>query len=838
MSSLLLEDDAEMDPMHADSIRMINTSGELLKAVVDDVLDYAKLESGSFEVDIKPTSLQNCLDSVAHSIAQKIQDKNIRLRTYYSPTLPEILETDSRRLQQVLFNLLGNSGKFSKNNSVIDLTVSLIPAAERKLAGQTMGKEQNELTGDVIRFSVKDYGKGIDKKDFNTIFEPFSQASKETQNIYGGTGLGLSITSKLVHRLGGNISLDSKLGRFAEFTVDLPFNGVPVNVESLKANLSNTTIVLVEPKRMYDYSFTPYPIKQDHVAFDKDVAETYNLDVLRLKSMEDLYPELDRLSSEGYSKRHYAIIVKETVFKTRVFESLESISGKLDFSMMTYGPNYAVDLTRNYHVKSLRGIFPAVLLETITKFVARQAKERLSLESIVSAPSPPRPGGLFASLNSDTPSRHPPAPSTSGGLFAPLNAAAPSTPQQGGLFAPLQLNSNPISTTPAEQSGGLFAALNNNSEHGATAITSGGNSNGGGLFAALGNGSGDASSLAAPSQPSGGLFAALNNTGATLGDTAPTPLSSQPTGGGGLFAALGQSDLSSPTTSSSTNQGGGLFASLNNPQATTEPETSNPQPATGGLFAALGQGVTKAPAAAPPGGGLFAALQASPNPVPPPAQPGGLFAALQQPSTQLQHPPAQPAGLFAALQQPSAQLEQLGPTHAASQTAPSDGGGLFAPLNQGSTHVPTHPTSIPSVPQRQAHPLQRQASKTVARERDLKVLIAEDNVVNQKVLSRVLNRSGIKDITIVDNGKKAVDISAVETFDCIFMDMQMPVMGGMEACRLIVERDGAEKAKVVFVTAHALDEFKAQAIAAGAISFISKPFRVVDITNLLETLGM
>ena len=131
MSSLLLEDDAEMDPMHADSISMINTSGELLKAVVDDVLDYAKLESGSFEVDIKPISLQDCLDSVAHSIAQKIQDKNIRLRTFYSPTLPESLETDSRRLQQVLFNLLGNSGKLSKNNSVIDLTVTLLPAAER-----------------------------------------------------------------------------------------------------------------------------------------------------------------------------------------------------------------------------------------------------------------------------------------------------------------------------------------------------------------------------------------------------------------------------------------------------------------------------------------------------------------------------------------------------------------------------------------------------------------------------------------------------------------------------------------------------------------------------------
>ena len=170
MSSLLLEDSPSMDSMHADSIRMINTSGELLRAVVDDVLDYAKLESGSFEVDIKPTKLQDTLDSVLYSISQKIQDKNVRLRTHFTPTVPEYIETDSRRLQQVLFNLLGNAGKFSKADSVIDLSVSL-----KKAPAQKESNKQNR-TRDLIRFSIRDYGKGIEKKDFQTIFQPFSQA--------------------------------------------------------------------------------------------------------------------------------------------------------------------------------------------------------------------------------------------------------------------------------------------------------------------------------------------------------------------------------------------------------------------------------------------------------------------------------------------------------------------------------------------------------------------------------------------------------------------------------------------------------------------------------------
>lgn len=172
MSSLLLEDSEgpSMDPTQSDSIRMINTSGELLRAVVDDVLDYAKLESGSFEVDIKPTKLQDTLDSVLYSISQKVQDKNIRLRTHFTPTIPEYIETDSRRLQQVLFNLLGNAGKFSKTDSVIDLSVSLI-----KASSENDPKTQIN-NGDVIRFSIRDYGKGIEKKDFETIFQPFSQA--------------------------------------------------------------------------------------------------------------------------------------------------------------------------------------------------------------------------------------------------------------------------------------------------------------------------------------------------------------------------------------------------------------------------------------------------------------------------------------------------------------------------------------------------------------------------------------------------------------------------------------------------------------------------------------
>lgn len=393
MSSLLLDDAEEMDPMHAESIQMINTSGDLLKvstpvmhepytngdrslnlflqAVVDDVLDYAKLESGSFEVDIKKTNLQHTLNSVAHSMSEKMREKNVRLRLYYSPFLPEVVETDSRRLQQVLFNLLGNAGKFSKNNSVIDLTVSLVPV-------DSTGVDPAETSnGEVIRFEVKDYGKGIESKDFQTIFEPFSQASKETQTLYGGTGLGLSITSKLVHRLGGTISLKSEYGKFAEFTVHLPMRGRNVDIPRLQKMVQNTTIVLVEKPDAYDYSFTDYAIKPEPIPFNAEMSEAYNVDVERCMSLGQAFERIknDNLVTPA---KHYAFLVHEDLYQFELGEKLDNLLGSLNYTLMTFGPKFSVEVTKERHFKSLSGVFASSLLEKIAGHVERRKREKIS----------------------------------------------------------------------------------------------------------------------------------------------------------------------------------------------------------------------------------------------------------------------------------------------------------------------------------------------------------------------------------------------------------------------------------------------------------------------------
>jgi CheY-like chemotaxis protein len=321
--------------------------------------------------------------------------------------------------------------------------------------------------------------------------------------------------------------LDSELGKFADFTVDLPMNGKYIEVEKISNSLKDVTVVFVEPKQTKDINpFSSSPFKAEPVPLDPGVVDAFGLNVVRCHSVNELNDKIAEEQSTRSPQQHFSLLVHETLHESCSPETLGSMFGQSNYSVMTYGANFLVEKTRASHFKSLTALFPATLLESIAKQTLRQDD--------------------------------------------PQNKAA---------------------------------------------------------------------------------------------------------------GSLSNADIAFP------------------PEASSSTARNN-------------------------------------------------------------------------------------------RTRQND----FR--------------------------------------KNMKVLYAEDNLVNQKVLSRVLNRSGITDITIVDNGKKAVDISATVRYDCILLDMQMPVMDGMEACKIIMERD--PDTIIVFVTAHALDEFKAKAKAAGAKGFISKPFRVGDIDDVLK----
>jgi CheY-like chemotaxis protein len=132
--------------------------------------------------------------------------------------------------------------------------------------------------------------------------------------------------------------------------------------------------------------------------------------------------------------------------------------------------------------------------------------------------------------------------------------------------------------------------------------------------------------------------------------------------------------------------------------------------------------------------------------------------------------------------------------------------------------------------------------ETVVPAGNARVLVADDNIVNQKILHRMLHRIGVGKIDIASNGLEAIELESRQTYEMVLMDIQMPVMDGIEATKRIIARvrhEGEVTPKVIFVTAHALDVFRQQAMDAGGSGFISKPFNFQQIQDLFgsNTLG-
>jgi signal transduction histidine kinase/CheY-like chemotaxis protein len=390
LSSLLL--DTELNGMQEESMRMIVTSGDLLLTVVNDVLDYSKLESGNVEIRIVRSNLQDTLSAVVQSIEARARIKCLSIRTTYDPRIGEYCMMDCRRLQQILYNILGNAVKFSNPDGTIDLTISLIkndilkddvvnghtyksnredevirtnsvivyedPLKGRRSSfklvhrGSFANKSASSsdplsgITDTLISFVIKDCGKGIEKKDFKKIFEPFRQASAETERVYGGTGLGLAVTAKLVTGLGGTISVDSCEGEWSEFTVNLPYRDAPFDIEKLALRLTDTSILFVE----------------DDERTRRDVFSMFQKCHLNYFSYNSMNEMVFAISESNYlrSNRVYICLVNEALYDEKSYHVLAE---KAPFVLLTFGPKFSIKASK-CHYRSLTQVFPSVLVES------------------------------------------------------------------------------------------------------------------------------------------------------------------------------------------------------------------------------------------------------------------------------------------------------------------------------------------------------------------------------------------------------------------------------------------------------------------------------------------
>jgi len=236
-SLLILSDDlsknrdGNLSDKQIEFSKTIHASGNDLLALINDILDLSKIESGTVMVDVGDVTLRDLHDYVERAFRHFADTKKLEFQVDRSDNLPRIIQTDAKRLQQILKNLLSNAFKFTEKGQV-SLSMTLV--------GEGWNPENETLNHarSVLAFSVRDTGIGIPADKQHIIFEAFQQADGSTSRKYGGTGLGLAISREIARLLGGEIRLVSIPGEGSTFTLFLPQNYVPVKPAKRQALLS------------------------------------------------------------------------------------------------------------------------------------------------------------------------------------------------------------------------------------------------------------------------------------------------------------------------------------------------------------------------------------------------------------------------------------------------------------------------------------------------------------------------------------------------------------------------------------------------------------------------
>ena len=225
----LLADNSEgnLTAQQVQFAQTIQSSGNDLLNLINDILDLSKIEAGHVEINAEAVSIERTVNGLRHMFEPLATNKGLQFNVSVDAGVPTVIQTDPQRLEQVLKNLLANALKFTENGSV-SLTVG--------------ARNDNQ-----VAFSIKDTGIGIADEQQQRIFEAFHQADSTISRKFGGTGLGLSISRELVRLLGGRFQLQSQLGEGSTFTVIIPAEFDSALVQAPKQDLAPPVASAAEP---------------------------------------------------------------------------------------------------------------------------------------------------------------------------------------------------------------------------------------------------------------------------------------------------------------------------------------------------------------------------------------------------------------------------------------------------------------------------------------------------------------------------------------------------------------------------------------------------------------
>jgi CheY-like chemotaxis protein len=335
MTDLLLE--LELESEQRKYAEIIRNSADALMSVINDILDYSKMEAGKMELEQEPLELRALVQETFELFTAATLERNLNMEYYIDEELPQLIIGDATRLRQVLINLIGNAVKFTKSGGIY-VTVN-----------------QTSVLGDSleIEFVIKDSGIGIPPLKLIDLFKPFSQLDSSTARKYGGTGLGLAICKTLVELMGGEIhaqeavehgaififTIQTKSFYFSEVTPRIEKESAAINDNQVQ-NKAKLHILVAEDHPIHRMLIERILQKLGHTLdFAKSGYEV--MDLLKKTSYDLIFMDLQMPDMDGFEtartirreipeqRRPYIIAV--TSSSSQIDKDLCSTLGMIDF---------------------------------------------------------------------------------------------------------------------------------------------------------------------------------------------------------------------------------------------------------------------------------------------------------------------------------------------------------------------------------------------------------------------------------------------------------------------------------------------------------------------------
>ena len=306
-TNLLLDTNLSED--QREFAQTIRGSGEVLLSVIDDILEFSRIDARKLEIETTSFSFQDALEDVAGLLSGQAEAKGLELITRIAPDVPADLCNDPGRTRQILLNLIGNAIKFTERGHVL-VEVTRLRSAEGD-------------AGEAIQCAVTDTGIGIPLEKQDILFREFSQVDASTTRKFGGTGLGLAISRRLAELMGGTIRLTSVPGQGSTFYFTLPLQGTecPASTEDSRAllrttDLSNARLLIVDDyednRRVLHEQLKAWNLRHDCAVSGREALEKLSTavaegDPYHIALLDYLMPEMDGASLAGLIKSDPAL---------------------------------------------------------------------------------------------------------------------------------------------------------------------------------------------------------------------------------------------------------------------------------------------------------------------------------------------------------------------------------------------------------------------------------------------------------------------------------------------------------------------------------------------------